>query len=231
MTEPHETYSLATCTEPDTGKPHCAHLPWGLPLVPVDRVPLAEEAEAGDEILEEDDCESVQYKYRSSAATKSTISLSSFSLDELLDLDALAETDAVASETEDKAERRAKKTVRFHKVQVYFHNMILGDNPSCSEGPPIGIGWKRVASLAMDLPDFEETRQMPYKTSRQLKISAGRRFQSLLNQGYTKKEIFRVTEELQTLACTPIQQRSASYPAPKVVGLVARLFSKRDKKP
>lgn len=51
-----------------------------------------------------------------------------------------------------------KKQVGFANVECREHGMVLGDNPSCSWGPPVSLGWEVSRSYVMTLDDFEKCR-------------------------------------------------------------------------
>ena len=187
-----------------------------------------------------------KYDYQSSG-TQSVVSLSTLSLEE--EEEALVKSDYVSDEEppEDglvacqaeaiaidvsatSAKKAFRKSVQFDRVHVHFHETILGDNPACTHGPPIGIGWRRVDSLTMGLREFERSNRVPFKKQTQLKISPAKRLQILRANGYKKDRILERMHEIQALhAENEVPQRSTSYPAPKIVTLLSRVLRRRDK--
>jgi len=51
-----------------------------------------------------------------------------------------------------------KHSVSFHEVQVHEFAQWLGDNPSCSEGPPIALSWDCVHSKVLKVDEYETMR-------------------------------------------------------------------------
>lgn len=88
-------------------------------------------------------------------------------------------------------------SVQFSTVQVRVYPTILSDQPQCTSGPPIGIGWEHDASLTT-LWDVEEHQYYanPLNVNRQSKIakrslvlSSWRRERILLSHGYSQAEL------------------------------------------
>ena len=48
--------------------------------------------------------------------------------------------------------------VSFDMIEVREHDLTLGDNPSCSHGPPVSMKWKHNNSFRMSLDDYETER-------------------------------------------------------------------------
>lgn len=48
--------------------------------------------------------------------------------------------------------------IRFSDVEIREYQRVIGDNPSCSGGPPISIGWKYNILGKVSVRDFEMTR-------------------------------------------------------------------------
>ena len=79
--------------------------------------------------------------------------------------------------------------IRFALVQVHYHRIVLGDNPFCSEGPPISLGWERVESAIYHVVEFEEHRQRQRRTMDELYMSKQKRKRKLRRNGFNKSEI------------------------------------------
>jgi hypothetical protein len=81
-----------------------------------------------------------------------------------------------------------KKSVDFDgSVRVIEFAMILGDNPSCSSGPPVCIDWEPQNERTINLNLFEhlrydERRKRPY-------LKSDQRMKLVLAAGHSKEEI------------------------------------------
>lgn len=53
------------------------------------------------------------------------------------------------------AKQKSKKSVSFGKVDIHYHEMVLGDNPYCHDGAPVEIDWKRFDHESKDIDEFE----------------------------------------------------------------------------
>jgi hypothetical protein len=51
-----------------------------------------------------------------------------------------------------------KRKVHFKLVQIRFYEQVIGDNPSCSSGAPISLGWNYVPEFTLPLDHFEIAR-------------------------------------------------------------------------
>lgn len=66
--------------------------------------------------------------------------------------------------------------VKFGKVVTHFHAIILGDNPSCSKGAPLALGWQRVGkSIEKSVPNLIYNYTNNKEQRRKLRIPEGKR--------------------------------------------------------
>ena len=81
-----------------------------------------------------------------------------------------------------------KKKVRFNAIQIRSYERIVGDNPSCTSGPPLSIGWQYGKTNIIDVNSYEMAR--PYrKNSTGLILSREEREALLLNWGASFHDI------------------------------------------
>ena len=50
----------------------------------------------------------------------------------------------------------AKKSVRFHRIEIIELPIILTDHPSVTRGPPLGVGWDVLRRSVFDFDAHEE---------------------------------------------------------------------------
>ena len=84
---------------------------------------------------------------------------------------------------------RNKKSVTFDSINIREYDVILGDNPACSDGPPLSLDWTFTESTSSTIDDYEEVRG--YKRHRKfLYLSAITRRNLLINRlGYSRSEV------------------------------------------
>jgi len=74
----------------------------------------------------------------------------------------------------------AQKSVRFHGIEIRDYERVVGDNPSCSSGPPIGIGWAHGKTRVLNIDSYEHSRS-ERKTQRKLVLNRQNREELLAN--------------------------------------------------
>lgn len=81
------------------------------------------------------------------------------------------------------------RSVGFTTVQIRSYERILGDNPSCTDGPSVSIGWKyKDNSVLQSVDEYEEQRTS--SRSRFVPIlSRHEREAMLMDLGYTRSDI------------------------------------------
>jgi hypothetical protein len=91
-----------------------------------------------------------------------------------------------------------KSHVQFDSISVHFHTITLGDNPSVSEGPPIGIGWDAQASCTLSISEYEETKPIPRERQEML-IPSCVRESMLMDVGFVESDLIAVTKCVQQI--------------------------------
>lgn len=88
-----------------------------------------------------------------------------------------------------------RPSVTFSAVEFHTHNLILGDNPSVSVGPPLGMSWKAVESKILDLEEYETSRP-PRRDRRDLIVPRSTRVTWLRAEGYARSELAEAENEI-----------------------------------
>lgn len=94
-----------------------------------------------------------------------------------------------------------QRVVSFDKVEIHYHDIILGDNPDCVEGPPISIDWGYFDKVTLSIDHFEHTRRgKRRKGEKNLFISSLQRLKLLKGTGkYKSSEIYDRMDEVQSI--------------------------------
>lgn len=89
----------------------------------------------------------------------------------------------------------SKREVSFHTVVIREYGMTLGDNPSCSYGPPVCLDWDYEETKKVKLDEYEQSRNKR-RTMRQMVLSYYKRFEILQNAGYSSGEMKAATRQV-----------------------------------
>ena len=88
--------------------------------------------------------------------------------------------------------------VRFEQIEIRNYDMILGDNPSCTYGPPVTLDWDYRKNEPMPLDEYEQKRGERRKMY-QMQIPAVHRRRILEQSGYTPDEMEYTCKEMNTI--------------------------------
>ena len=111
--------------------------------------------------------------------------------------------------------------VRFDVVEFREYHRILGDNPSTTSGPPIGISWiyDPKETIVVDLDLYECDREGSRRNKRDLAIPPDVREEMLREVGYSRNEIANAVRR----ARKEKNQRSASIQQQKFDPILERV--------
>jgi hypothetical protein len=85
------------------------------------------------------------------------------------------------------------REVKFDSIEVRKYPIVLGDNPSCTIGPPLTLDWEYEEEPAVDL-DVYECERPRHRHLRYLVVNYYRRHDILRNAGYSEAEIKQATQ-------------------------------------
>ena len=99
-------------------------------------------------------------------------------------------------------------SVRFRNVEVREYNIVIGDNPSCSTGPPVSLGWRyQYEHQDVPLETYEQFRIGRRRASGQMKMPSSVRHEKLREWEVATSDIIKAQTE-----CLEIQkQRLKTY--------------------
>lgn len=87
-------------------------------------------------------------------------------------------------------------SVKFKSVMVREYSVTIGDNPSCTSGCPISIGWEyedKIIDVPLDC--FEEYREGQRRATHQMRLPATVRHNMLREWAVPTKEILKVQKQ------------------------------------
>merc|ERR1711862_858236 len=95
---------------------------------------------------------------------------------------------SIPSAIKDTKKKQRNNRVSFDQIHIREYFIELGDNPSCSRGPPLTIGWVYDEVGSVELEEFEEYRP-PRRCGSQMIVPFRKREEILEFIGYTPTEI------------------------------------------
>ncbi len=94
-----------------------------------------------------------------------------------------------------------RKSVRFENVEIREYDVVLGDNPSCSNGPPISLGWGYDGDQQVHLPldTFEQYRDGKRRALHEMKVPGYMRHVILREWNVPNREIMKAQIECEII--------------------------------
>ncbi len=90
-----------------------------------------------------------------------------------------------------------QKRVHFSTIQIRRYPMVLGDNPYCSRGPPVSLGWEYDIMPDMGVLHYDRLRSSQRRTNiNHLALSSNQRNELLNRIGVSVEERRRVEKEV-----------------------------------
>jgi hypothetical protein len=86
---------------------------------------------------------------------------------------------------------RPNFSVIFDSIIIREYERVVGDNPSCSRGPPISIGWSYVLAHQYPLDDYELLIKTPKRSKKQFHLNADIRTHLLVEEWDCSEEDIR----------------------------------------
>ena len=91
----------------------------------------------------------------------------------------------------------SSKSVKFHEVQVREYAVSIGDNPSCSDGPPISLDWSYNENHnSFSLDTFESHREGNRRSKIEMRVPADVRHSTLKQWDVSMDEIVRAEKDV-----------------------------------
>jgi hypothetical protein len=89
---------------------------------------------------------------------------------------------------------KSHKSVRWSTIDFYSHEMLLGDNPSVSSGPPLTISWKAHEHHPITVEEYEKFKPVRRRKSEMLSPRQMRE-DLLMGAGYNRSDLKEATTE------------------------------------
>ena len=99
-----------------------------------------------------------------------------------------------------------EKKVSFHKIHIRQYQLCIGDNPSCSKGPPLAIAWDYNDIGCVDVEEFE-TMRPTRRHNQNLLMPPSTRIDILTEIGYSPSQIMKVIKSVKL--CKHQREKSA----------------------
>jgi hypothetical protein len=87
-----------------------------------------------------------------------------------------------------------RKKLTFGRISVHQHHLTIGDNPSCSSGPPVSLDWKLIRSDSYNLDEYEAMAEASRGKAKRLARSE--RESLLQERGYSMETLVRIAEQV-----------------------------------
>ena len=103
---------------------------------------------------------------------------------------------------------RRKNSIRFSTIETRQFNRTLGDNPACTEGPPISLDWDYIDAGSIPIDEYEAKR-FPRRSLEELFLSTftRRRIMSA-NFEYTIKELETAEKSVKKIQKSRLKEKN-----------------------
>jgi hypothetical protein len=119
-----------------------------------------------------------------------------------LELSTSSKTTALSSDSSEDGERERPFNpihVKFDSIQVRDYDITLGDNPSCSFGPPLSLDWDYDENEPVCIDKYEEGRH-PRRKMYQMHMLSRQRANLLKREaGTTDDEMEKIMDEMRKI--------------------------------
>ena len=92
-----------------------------------------------------------------------------------------------------------RKNVSFHTIDIAEHGYELGDNPSCTGGAPIQLGWEPIDKIQLEIDEYEEGKGRR-RSKEELKLPALIRDHLARSAGASREDVKKATKEAQKVS-------------------------------
>lgn len=104
------------------------------------------------------------------------------------------------TKSEKDGDSEMKPSVSFSNLQIREYDVALGDNPSCSFGPPVSLGWDYQDAEVVPLEKYERARSNKFPRRKSFMLSYNvRKYLLLKTAGYTKAELREAMKEVERI--------------------------------
>jgi hypothetical protein len=121
---------------------------------------------------------------------------------------------------------KSKRRIHFGEVFVRDYEMILGDNPCVTYGPPVTIDWDYVEYNPLPVDEYEFHRP-PRRSLREMGLNYYRRKKLLALAGHSEEELKMAKKEVKKVKSNRYMTRQlASYPVVKMEATIESALRK-----
>lgn len=152
----------------------------------------------------------------SSSSSESSIETSTSSSS--LDLDSSSSSSISPPSTRNAQRRRS--SVQFGSLTIRSYEVQLGDNPSCSNGAPVSIGWRYNELNPIGIDTYEEWMKDKRRSRSEFHLPRFQRESILSECGYSRDQMKKATKEVAKIK----KQRRASLKTTTMSRLQERSF-------
>ena len=124
-----------------------------------------------------------------------------------------------------KSESLHSLSVRWSGLEIHYHTMVMGDNPSCSAGLPVAIQWNADSHQVIKLDDFEADRGFRRRNRVEMMIPIMQRYDLVRQAGFSRLEMKDAEKEIKKIQ----KQRNRSRGDVLVSDIVDKLRRKPHK--
>ena len=96
----------------------------------------------------------------------------------------------------DPSQNRRRSSVQFGSLTVRTYDIVLDDNPSCTQGPALALGWRYNESNDMTIEQYDDWAQTHRRSKNEFHLPTARREDILRDFGYSRRQIDEVSAEI-----------------------------------
>lgn len=114
----------------------------------------------------------------------------------------------------DSAVSSEAKHVSFDRLSIREYDLVLGDHPCCTDGPPVSLGWQYTESPSMKVEVYEATRAPQRRSRHLLRMNHEKRRAIVSEGGASEGDVRRVQRRLNRERCCSDKTLKSFFASP-----------------